>query len=245
MSSASVPPASIAQRGHSSWLFSSIGKKTIVAVTGIVLVLFVIGHLVGNLSIFLGPHALNSYAMHLRDLGAFLWIVRIGLLAVVVLHIYFTMLVWKENLAARPQKYAVYAPIRTTVFARTMRLSGLILLAFIIFHLAHFTLLVVNPGYANLHTEVDHRQVHDVYRMVILGFSNPFVAVFYIISMGLLAFHLSHGIASLFQTLGLSTDAMRKRYEAAARTAAFLFFVGYSAIPASVLFFGLGHGVLK
>ncbi len=245
MSSASAPSAPLSQRTHCPWLFSSIGKKTVVALTGIVLVLFVAGHMLGNLSIFLGPNALNSYAMHLQDLGAFLWIVRIVLIADVVLHIYFTMLLWKENLAARPQKYAVFAPIKTTVAARTMRASGLILLAFIIFHLAHFTLLLVNPGYANLHAEVDHRTVHDVYKMVILGFSNPWVSAFYILAMATLAFHVSHGIASLFQTLGLSTNTMRVRYESAARALAVLFFIGYSAIPFSVLFLGLGQGVLK
>lgn len=243
MSSASASSAPLAQRASCPWLFSSIGKKTVVAVTGIVLVLFVTGHLLGNLSIFLGPNAINIYAMHLRDLGAFLWIIRSFLLADVVLHIYFTMLLWKENLAARPQKYAVFAPIKTTVFARTMRASGLFLLAFIIFHLAHFTLLWVNPGYADLHTEVDHRQVHDVYRMLVLSFSNPLVSGLYILAMACLAFHLNHGIASLFQTLGLSTDRMRLRYEALARTLAWLFFIGYSAIPFSVLFLGLGKGV--
>jgi len=226
-----------------AWLFSSIGKKTVVALTGIALVLFVVGHLLGNLSIFFGPEALNSYAMHLRDLGPLLWVARIGLLVAVGLHIGFTMLVWKENQEARPQKYAVAAPMKTTIFARTMRLTGLIVLAFIAFHLAHFTLLIIQPGYASFRTEIDGREVHDVYRMVVLGFRNPLVSGFYIFSLALVAFHLSHGIGSLFQTLGLSNKTLRPTFEIAARVIAWALFAGYAAIPVSILL-GLGKGIV-
>ena len=118
---------------------------TIVAVTGIVLVLFVIGHMIGNLTVFFGRDVINAYAMHLRDLGPLLWLIRLFMLASVILHIWFTMLVWKENIAAHPQKYAVFAPMTTTIFARTMRLTGLILLAFIVFHLAHFSSIPAMP----------------------------------------------------------------------------------------------------
>lgn len=227
------------------WLFSSIGKKTVVAVTGILLVLFVIAHLLGNLTVFAGPDWINAYAVHLRELGPLLWIARIGLLAAVVLHIYFTMLLWKENAAAKPQKYAVAAKIKTTVFARTMRLTGLFVLAFVAFHLAHFTLLIVDPAYAGYHTELDGHQVHDVYRMLIVGFSNPLVSAFYIFSLFLLTFHLSHGIASLFQTLGFSNNKMRALYETAARGLAWLLFIGYASIPVAILVFGLGKDYIK
>ena len=124
-----------------------------------------------------------------------------------------------------------------------MRLTGLIVLAFIAFHLAHFTLHLINPSYATLHTDLDGQQVHDVYRMVVLGFSNPFVSGFYILSLALVAFHLSHGIGSLFQTLGLSSQTLRPVYEATGRIVAWALFAGYAAIPVSVLFFGLGKGV--
>ena len=226
-----------------SWLFSSIGKKTVVAITGIVLVLFVIGHMLGNLTVFFGPDTINAYAMHLRDLGPLLWVVRLVMLATVVAHIWFTMLVWKENMAARPQKYAVFAPMETTIFARTMRLTGLFVLAFIVFHLAHFTLFLVNPGYAGFHTDLHGQQVHDVYRMVIVGFRNPFVSIFYIFSLALVAFHLSHGIGSLFQTLGLTDKELRPIYESGALILAWILFVGYISIPVAVLFFGLGNGI--
>ena len=160
------------------WFFSSLGKKTVVAVTGLVLVGFVTGHLLGNLTFFFGPDAMNTYAMKLQALGPLLWVVRIGLLVAVGLHIVFTMLLWKENQAATPQKYAVKAPMKTTIFARTMRLTGLIVLAFVAFHLAHFTLWLVNPAFAGYQTLLNGHEVHDVYRMVVVGFQNPFVSGF-------------------------------------------------------------------
>lgn len=224
-----------------AWLFSSLGKKTVVAVTGIVLVLFIFGHLAGNLSFFFGPDWINSYAVHLRDLGLLLWFARIGLLVTVSLHIFFTMKLWQENLAARPDKYARQRPIRASVFARTMRLSGLVVLAFVIFHLGHFTLLIVHPEFRDWH---DAAGRHDVFRMIVAGFSNPLVSAFYILSLGLLAFHLSHGIASLFQTLGLSNRRLQPVFTVAGRVIAWALFAGFAAIPASVLL-GFGHSALQ
>lgn len=216
---------------------SSVGKKAIVAVTGIILILFVIGHLAGNLTIFLGQDAINAYAVKLRDLGPLLWVARIGLLIAVGLHIYFTVVLTVENRQARPVSYIMKKSIRSTIFARTMRLSGVFLIAFIIFHLAHFTLFLVHPEYRNLH---DAQGRHDVYSMVILGFQSPIVSLFYIVSLFLLAFHLSHGIGSLFQTLGISNKVLRPFYEKSARVLAWLLFIGYTSIPTSVLL-----GILK
>ena len=246
MSASSAPTASVQSlwRGPAAWLFSSIGKKYVVALTGAAMVLFVIGHLLGNTTIFFGPDIINAYAMHLRDLGPFLWVIRLALLSIVGLHIVFTMLLWKENQAARPQKYAVSAPMKTTVFARTMRLSGLIVLAFIAFHLAHFTLHWVQPQNAVFETELNGHEVHDVYKMVVLGFRNPLVSGFYIFALGLVAFHLSHGIGSLFQTLGISNSTLRPALEAGAMILAWAIFAGYSAIPISILVFGLGKEIV-
>ena len=227
------------------WIFSSIGKKTIVALTGIALVLFVIGHLIGNFTIYLGPDALNLYAEKLHSLGPILWVIRLGLLATVVLHIYFTMLLWKENQAARPKKYIAADPIKTTIFARTMRLSGLIVLAFVIFHLAHFTIRIVDPSFQHMETQLDGRQVHDVYAMVVKGFSSAPVVFGYIVGLFLLTFHLSHGIASLFQTLGITNSRIRRSYELAARVVAWALFAGYVYIPIPVFVFGLGKGVAQ
>lgn len=227
-----------------AWLGSSIGKKTIVAVTGIAMVLFLIGHLLGNLTFFAGPHAMNSYAQHLRDLGPLLWLARIGLLVAVGLHIWFTMRLWQENHAARPSKYLHQSRVQSTVFARTMRFTGLVVFAFVIFHLSHFTWQIVDPAYQSYHVTVDGRPAHNVFRMVVAGFSVPVISGFYILSLGLLAFHLSHGVASLFQTLGLSNQSLRPRFELAGRVLAWALFVGFSAIPVAVLL-GFGREALK
>lgn len=236
-STASIKPAFPLAR----WIFSSIGKKTVVALTGIAMVLFLIGHLIGNTTIFVGPDAINEYAVKLRHLGPLLWIMRLGMLAAVGLHIYFTMLLWKENMAARPQKYAVFSPMKTTIFARTMRLTGLFVLAFVVFHLAHFTWGVVQPKYAHF-TDPDGR--HNVYAMVVLGFRNPFISGFYLAGLFFLTWHLSHGVASLFQTLGVSNQHMRRIYEKSAQVLAWLLFLGYASIPVSILVFGLGKNIV-
>lgn len=227
-----------------AWLFSSIGKKTVVAVTGIFLVLFVFGHLLGNLTFFLGPDIINSYAKHLRDLGPFLWVIRGGLLIILVLHIYFTISLWAENQAARPEKYAVKNHVKATVFSRTMRLSGLIVFAFVIFHILHYTARTINPAFQHYETDLHGVMVHDVYKMMVVGFSVPWVSAIYILSLGLLAFHLSHGIASLFQTLGLSNKQLRPRFEFAGRALAWALFLGFTSIPVAVLL-GVGKEALK
>ena len=211
----------------------------VVAVTGTLLVLFVIGHLGGNLTFFLGPDWMNAYAKHLRELGPLLWVARIGLLAAVGLHIYFTMLLWKENQAARPSKYVVKNTIQASVGVRTMRLTGLVVFAFVVFHILHFTTRNIDPAFRTYEYNLHGEEVHNVFRMVVVGFSNPLVSAFYIISLALLAFHLSHGIASLFQTLGLTNKKLQPVFQIAGRVIAWGLFLGFSSIPVSVL---LGFG---
>ena len=217
---------------NSPLLSSSIGRKWIVAITGVLLILFVIGHLLGNLTIYPGPNWINAYAEHLQSLGPFLWVIRLVLLTIVGLHITCTIQLWMENRAATPQKYAVTNTLQTTIYARSMRLTGLVVIAFIIFHLAQFTWQGFNPV---TRTWIDAQGRHDVYRMVIAGFSNPFVSAFYLLAVGLLAMHLSHGISSLFQTLGLTTAKLRPLFERAGRIIALVIFLGYASIPLSVL----------
>src|SRR5207237_9250378 len=138
----------------SSFFRASVGKKFIVAITGVVLIAFVVGHLLGNLQIFLGQDCVNSYAEHLRQLGPVLWIIRAFLLLNVLLHIFYTISLALENRRARPVSYKKKEHVKATFASRSMALSGLIVLAFIIYHLAHFTvrvtvplfiLLIVNP----------------------------------------------------------------------------------------------------
>lgn len=221
----------------SSYLSSSIGRKWIVALTGLGLFGFVVGHLVGNLQVFLGPEPLNRYALFLQSLGELLWIIRLGLLAMVVAHIVFTIKLRLENRAARGTPYAVTTRRAATFPARMMMLSGLMVLCFIVFHLLHFTAQKIDPSFLALH---DDKGRHDVYRMLILGFQNKLASAFYIVAVGLLAMHLNHGIGSLFQTLGLNSAKVRPLWEKGGVAFSWLIFLGYASIPVAVL-----TGVLK
>ena len=212
---------------------SSIGKKIIVAVTGIILIGFIVGHLIGNLQIFLGPEAVNRYAEGLRALGPLLWVVRIFLLAVVVLHIYFTIRLVIDNRKARPEAYAKKDHVKATFASRSMGLSGLLLLAFIIYHIAHFTVRVTDPRFALLKADPLNR--YDVYSMMVYGFQNVLVSGIYIVAMFLLALHLSHGSSSFFQSLGLNDKKLTPKLATAGRIFAWLIFAGYTSIPLAVL----------
>jgi succinate dehydrogenase / fumarate reductase, cytochrome b subunit len=212
---------------------SSVGRKMIVAGTGVVLILFVVGHLLGNLQIFLGPEWINGYAQHLRDLGPLLWAIRAFLIIVVVAHIYYTIRLAVENRRARPTRYRRKDIVKATLASRTMVMSGLILLAFIIYHLLHFTFRTTDPRFLTL--AKDPLGHYDVYAMMVLGFSKPLVSAFYILGMFLLAMHLSHGSSSFFQSLGWNDQKLAPRLALAGRIFAWLLFVGYSSIPAAVL----------
>ncbi len=216
----------------SSFLTSSIGRKWIVALTGLALFGFVVGHLVGNLQVFLGPEPLNRYGAFLQSTGELLWVVRLGLLAMIVAHIFFTIKLRIENRAARPRGYAVTKRQATTFPARMMTLSGLMVLCFIIFHLLHFTAQTIDPSFTELH---DAKGRHDIYRMMIIGFQNKTASGFYIVAVGLLAMHLNHGIGSLFQTLGLNSAKLRPLWEKGGVAFSWLIFLGYASIPLAVL----------
>lgn len=212
---------------------SSIGKKIIVAVTGVILVAFVVGHLLGNLQIFFGPEYINSYAEKLRALGMFLWVIRIGLLVAVVLHIWFTVSLAIDNRRARPVAYEQKRHVKSTLASRSMAISGLLVLSFIIFHIAHFTVRVTDPRFALLKADPLNR--YDVYSMMVYGFQNVFVSGFYILSIFLLALHLSHGTSSFFQSLGLNDKKLTPRLARAGRIFAWMLFAGYVSIPIAVL----------
>jgi succinate dehydrogenase / fumarate reductase cytochrome b subunit len=233
---------------------SSLGKKYIMALSGLVLVGFVIGHMVGNLQMFLHPDWINEYAYKLQHLPyGLLWVVRITLLVFVVAHIVTAILLVVENKRARPQGYVEKAHLQATFASRTMRYSGTILLAFIVFHLMHFTVQNIHPEFKELETQlvgvgtmhhvydklaaVGKTHVHDVYSMVAIGFSPQFwyVSVFYIISMALLCLHLRHGISSMFQSLGLRNALWRGRLDRIALVLAIIVFIGFASIPLAAL----------
>ncbi len=215
---------------------SSIGRKWIVAITGLTLVGFVIVHMLGNLQIFwphgAGQEHLNSYAEHLHDLGPLLWLARIILLVCFFAHVYYTVLLARANRAARPQRYARPSRIVASVPVLTMIISGLILLGFILFHLAHFTFKIVKPEYRAFY---DGQGRPDVYSMVVTGFQDDLISAFYIFSMGLLCLHLSHGFASVFQTFGIRNRVLAPLLDKGSYVLGAILFLGNSAIPVAIM----------
>src|SRR2546421_5320285 len=222
------------QRGFiSDFCHSSVCRKMIVAVTGVILIVFVIGHLLGNLQIFLGPEWINAYSQHLRDLGPLLWLIRVFLLVSVVLHIYFTILLAIENRRARPESYRDRNYVKASWASRHMVISGLVVFAFIIFHLFHFTARKFNPQFPLL--KVDPLNRYDVYSMMVYGFQNVYVSIFYIIGLFLLTLHLTHGSSSFFQSLGLNNQRLTPKFAVGGRIFAWLLFIGYTSIPLAIL----------
>jgi succinate dehydrogenase / fumarate reductase cytochrome b subunit len=216
---------------------SSLGKKYIMAVSGAAMFGFVIAHMLGNLQVFLGPEAINDYGYFLQSKPELIWPARIGLLLMVVLHIWAALKLTAENRAARPKGYGEFKIVAASFASRTMFVSGILLLAFIVYHLLHFTVQVpaINMTGKNFVTLEDAKHHHDVYRMIILGFQQPLVSVFYVISMAVLSLHLSHGVASMFQSLGWKNRAYGKFIDRFALFSAGVLIVGYSAIPLAVL----------
>ena len=211
---------------------SSIGRKYIMAVTGGMLFAFAVVHLVGNLQIFLGPERLNTYAAFLKSKPLVLWGFRLGLAAIALIHITTATGLTLENWAARPNRYAANTDPYATFAARTMVISGSLIFAFVTYHLLHFTMGVAQPGIMG---HVDAHGRHDVYRMVVEGFRNPWVSGAYVGAMVMLFFHLQHGLSSLFQSLGLKNQKFAKGIEYMAVAAALLLCVGNCAIPLSIV----------
>ena len=210
----------------------------IVAITGVILILFVMGHLLGNLQIFLGPDWINGYSQHLRDLGPLLWAIRLFLLLAVIIHIWVTIQLAIENRRARPERYMDRQYVKATFASRHMVVSGLIVLAFIIYHIAHFTVRVTDPRFALL--KMDPLGHYDVYSMMVYGFQNYYVSGFYVLGLFLLALHLTHGSSSFFQSLGLNDKKLTPRFALGGRIFAWLLFIGYTSIPVAIL-----TGVIK
>ncbi|MDJ0975123.1 MAG: succinate dehydrogenase cytochrome b subunit [Planctomycetota bacterium] len=194
-----------------NWLLrglrSSVGLKFVMAVTGLLLFGFVLAHLAGNLQIFAGADQLNGYAKSLQDLGPLLWVARGGLLAIFVLHVGTGVMLARRNRAARGTPYAVQKAIDSTHASRAMVSTGVVVMIFVVYHLMHFTLGVgIRPEF---HDWTDPQGRHDVYSMVVAGFQQLPIALFYIVSMLGLGVHLSHGLASMFQSLGWNQPKYR------------------------------------
>ena len=219
-------------KGYPRGLSSTVGVKFLVAVTGLIWVLFVVVHMLGNLQIYLGPEAINSYAAFLKSNPGPLWGARFGLLAALIIHVWGIAKLSLANRKARPTPYAVKKTVRSTFSSRTMVMSGLVLLSFVIYHLLHFTLGVTHPEHFHLE---DAAGRHDVYSMTILGFQQPLVSIAYIVATLLLGLHLSHGVASLFQTMGLSRPWIAALIGGLGLVVTVLVVIGNVTIPLSAL----------
>src|SRR5580658_3515914 len=219
---------------------SSLGKKYLMASSGAVLFLFVLGHLAGNLQIFLGPEAINRYGHFLQSNIELLWPVRIALLAIIAIHIWSATRLTLENRAARPTAYEQWQPAVATYASRTMMMSGIIVGAFIIYHLLHFTVMVKAVNLTGKDFDAkpeffDSQGRHDIYKMMIVGFQQWPVSIFYLIGVGLLCLHLSHGTSAMFQSLGWKKQSYGECLDCGAKWVAALIFLGYSSIPIAIL----------
>jgi succinate dehydrogenase cytochrome b subunit len=204
---------------------SSVGKKAVMAVTGLAMVAFLITHVLGNLQVFEGPTKINDYSAALRRLGPLLWLARGGLLVALVLHVIAAYQLTQRKQVARPVGYADREPQVSTFAARTIRWGGVLVLVFIILHLLHFTFGTIHPAF-------DHK---DVYGNVVAAFQIWWVALLYLVAMVVVGLHLYHGTWSSLRTLGLtrpSADPLRRRV---VTVLAWLIFLGFSSIPIAVL----------
>jgi succinate dehydrogenase / fumarate reductase cytochrome b subunit len=209
-------------------LFSdSIGRKAVMAITGLLMVLFIVGHLLGNLSIFAGPDGINAYAEKLHSLPPLVWTTRIVMGVAVLLHLILSIQITMENSAAKPDKYAVSKSLRATFSSKNMIWTGVIIAAFVGYHLLQFTFRVT----PDVVVGTDALNRFDVFGMVVTSLQKTGIALIYVIAMVSLVLHLSHGIQSTFQTLGLSNAKLLPGYGLGGKVLSGIFLVGYGAIP--------------
>jgi succinate dehydrogenase / fumarate reductase cytochrome b subunit len=226
-----VAMVTLGERTRRAPRFSSVQLKIVMAVTGAVLVLYLVAHMIGNLKYFLGPESLDRYAAWLREVGepalpaqGLLWLVRIVLLVSVVAHIVSATVLARRAQRARPVRYAHRRPVQTSYASRTMRWGGVIILLFVIYHVLDLTTGTVNPN------GVPGR----VYDNVVADFSRWYVTLAYTVAMVAVGFHLRHGVWSALQTLGRSSDPDQRRYKAIALVVAGVVTAGFLAVPFAV-----------
>lgn len=205
---------------------STIGRKVVMAVTGLLLVGFLAGHVGGNLLVFKGPEALNAWSAFLKSSALVLWSVRVVLLTAVALHVWAAVTLTRQNRASRPVAYAKRDPQTSTLAARLMWVGGLLLLSFIVVHLLHLTTGTIHPGFVFSHT--------DVYGNVVSSFAVPWLAGFYLLAMLALMAHLTHGLWSFFQTMGWHHPRFETPRRIGATGLALVIALGFIAIVAAV-----------
>ncbi len=207
---------------------SSVGRKILVAVTGVMLVAFICIHLLGNLSLFAGADAINAYAEKLHSLGPVVWIFRAAMLGIFAIHVIFAVQLTIENSSARPEAYMQKVNEEATFMSRSMIVTGCVLLAFVVYHILHFTARVV--GVENVETLVDATGRFDVYTMVVQSFNSAAIAGIYIVAMICLFLHLAHGVGSFFQTLGLTNDSTFDGVGKFGKVVSIVLLIGYVAV---------------
>jgi succinate dehydrogenase cytochrome b subunit len=219
-----------------SLFHTSIGKKILMAFTGLVLFGFVTGHLLGNLQIFLPPEKINAYGHMLESLGALLWLIRIFLLVCLIIHVWLGIQLALENRAARPTGYSATYTIRATLASRVMARTGIVVLAFLIYHLMDFSFRVQHPEWSNPTYQLGNGEwVRDLHTMMVHGFSRMSVSIFYILAVGLLSYHLSHGTVSLVQTFGFKNEKWTRGLERFTVTYCWIYFLLNASIPLAIL----------
>src|SRR5512134_2052509 len=206
---------------------SSVGRKVLMGGTGLIMVLFVIVHLLGNSSIFAGPDGINAYAAKLHGLGPFVWAFRLFMLVMLGIHVLFGILVTLDNWSANPEKYKVKKMLKATFAGETMIWTGLLLLVFVVYHLLQFTVRIT----PDVVLGEDAKGRFDVFAMVTGSFRHASIAAIYVAAMVTLFLHVSHGVQSVFQTIGWSNEKTLPTYTRISTALALLFLLGYSAIP--------------
>ncbi|HEX6533795.1 MAG TPA: succinate dehydrogenase cytochrome b subunit [Gemmatimonadaceae bacterium] len=213
---------------------STIGKKIVMAATGLIMVAFVIVHMIGNLQVFVSPQKINGYSYFLHHIiGELLWVARVVLLVSVVLHIVAAYQLTRLDRAARPVGYARKTPQAATVASRTMRWGGVALALFIVFHILHLTTGTIQP--------VPYTE-GDVYANLVGGFQVWWVTLIYVLAMIALGLHMFHGGWSSIRTLGMSQPQRQPLRRPVAFTLAVIVWIGFTCVPVAIFFFGLGRG---
>jgi succinate dehydrogenase / fumarate reductase cytochrome b subunit len=245
---------------------STIFNKVVMAVTGFLLVLFIIVHALGNLQVFLGKEVFNGYAAFLQSTGELLWIARISLLVFICLHIYTSIKLKFLNWSAKPHGYKVKTFVKATLYSRTMIYTGITICLFVIYHILHFTAYVTNPEFAQMKEMYGPKlqttslilnngimeeataakgifERHDAFDMVISGFDSPIVSIVYILAVLFLGLHLAHAIQSMFQTLGWNGPKLTPVLTFLSRFIGWGLFIVFASVPVGIWLFGYGKGV--
>lgn len=223
-----------------SILNSTIFNKVIMAVTGFILLAFITGHALGNLQLYSGKAVYNTYAHFLqKGIGELIWVIRITMILSVGFHIYTSVKLKFLNLSAKPEKYQIKNYVKSTIYSRNMIYTGILIFLFVVYHILHFTIGSIMPtayGQYENYGVMNLQIRQDVYQMVVMGFSNIWVSLSYILAVSFLGFHLTHSLQSGFQTLGFGGDKFTPVAIYISRITAVIITVMFLAAPFGVIF---------